>query len=179
MALRDFAVGAARLNATVWKEIVRAVDPQPGGSASPSPQAAPAQSETNPAVASDAEAVAPNHGAQEAEPGTMLVPLDTWTRILDQLGHLHLAGQELAEARERAAKAETEATFLREQLADARAQIKKAPKRAAPRSQAKLLAPDSTGPSETSAAARMQAARDAAWGSVSKARTRIRNRRAT
>ncbi len=46
----------------------------------------------------------------------MLVPIDTWTRVLDQLGNLHQAGQDLAEARERAAKAETEAAFLREQL---------------------------------------------------------------
>ena len=40
--------------------------------------------------------------------------------MLDQLGNLHQAGQELAEARERAAKAETEATFLRERLAELR-----------------------------------------------------------
>jgi hypothetical protein len=37
-----------------------------------------------------------------------------------QLGNLHKAGQELAEARERAARAETEATFLRERLAELR-----------------------------------------------------------
>jgi hypothetical protein len=51
----------------------------------------------------------------------MLVPRDAWDRLLDQLTHLHEAGQQLAEARERAAKAETEATFLRERLADLRA----------------------------------------------------------
>lgn len=41
--------------------------------------------------------------------------------MLDQLGNLHEAGRELAEARERAARAETEAAFLRERLADLRA----------------------------------------------------------
>ncbi|MFH1330883.1 MAG: hypothetical protein ABIJ48_09575 [Actinomycetota bacterium] len=50
----------------------------------------------------------------------MLVPRDAWDRLLAQLGHLHEAGQQLAEARERAAKAETEASFLRERLAEMR-----------------------------------------------------------
>ena len=50
----------------------------------------------------------------------MLVPVDAWNKMLEQLGNLHEAGQQLAEARERAAKAETEATFLRERLAEVR-----------------------------------------------------------
>jgi hypothetical protein len=54
-------------------------------------------------------------------PGTMLVPIDAWDKMLIQLGNLHQAGQELAEARERAARAETEASFLRERLAELRA----------------------------------------------------------
>jgi hypothetical protein len=54
--------------------------------------------------------------------GTLIVPLDAWNKMLNQLGNLHEAGQQLAEARERAAKAETEATFLRERLAEVRAQ---------------------------------------------------------
>jgi hypothetical protein len=54
-------------------------------------------------------------------PGTMLVPIDAWDKMLIQLGNLHQAGQELAVARERAARAETEATFLRERLAELRA----------------------------------------------------------
>ena len=53
---------------------------------------------------------------------TLLVPLDAWNKMLNQLGNLHDAGQQLAEARERAAKAETEATFLRERLAELRSQ---------------------------------------------------------
>lgn len=52
--------------------------------------------------------------------GQMLVPLDAWERMLMQLGNLHEAGQQLADARERAAKAETEARFLRERVADLR-----------------------------------------------------------
>lgn len=54
--------------------------------------------------------------------GQMLVPLDAWERMLIQLGNLHEAGQQLADARERAAKAETEAGFLRERLAEFRAE---------------------------------------------------------
>jgi hypothetical protein len=66
----------------------------------------------------------------DAEPevpeGTMLVPLDAWNKVLMQLGNLHEAGQQLAEARERAAKAETEAAFLRERLSDLRSQLDEA-----------------------------------------------------
>lgn len=50
----------------------------------------------------------------------MLVPIDAWNKMINQLGNLHDAGQQLAEARERAAKAETEALFLRERLAELR-----------------------------------------------------------
>jgi uncharacterized membrane protein len=51
----------------------------------------------------------------------LLVPRDAWDQMLAQLGNLHQAGRELAEARERAAKAETEAAFLRERLTELRA----------------------------------------------------------
>lgn len=51
---------------------------------------------------------------------TLVVPLSAWNRMIDQLGNLHEAGRELAEARERAARAETEAAFLRERLAEMR-----------------------------------------------------------
>ncbi len=53
-------------------------------------------------------------------PGTMIVPVDAWNKMLNQLGNLHEAGQQLAVAKERAAKAETEARFLRERLAEIR-----------------------------------------------------------
>lgn len=70
----------------------------------------------------------PRSTPPEARPSTgptedgsaMLVPRDAWDRLMDQLGNLHEAGLHLAEARERAAKAETEATFLRERLAEMR-----------------------------------------------------------
>jgi hypothetical protein len=65
----------------------------------------------------------PPQGEPAIPEGTMLVPLDAWTRVLTQLGNLHEAGQQVAEARERAAKAETEAAFLRERLAELRTQL--------------------------------------------------------
>lgn len=55
-----------------------------------------------------------------ADGAAMLVPRDAWDRLMDQLGNLHDAGIQLAEARERAARAETEASFLRERLAELR-----------------------------------------------------------
>jgi hypothetical protein len=64
--------------------------------------------------------VAPPTAPDGAAPGTMIVPIDAWNKMLQQLGNLHDAGQQLAEARERAAKAETEAVFLRERLAEIR-----------------------------------------------------------
>ncbi len=62
----------------------------------------------------------PEGGEGEPAPGTMIVPVDAWNKMLNQLGNLHEAGQQLAEARERAGKAETEAKFLRERLAEMR-----------------------------------------------------------
>lgn len=62
---------------------------------------------------------------ETAPEGTMIVPLDAWNRMLNQLGNLHEAGQQLAEARERAAKAETESRFLKERLADLREELEK------------------------------------------------------
>jgi hypothetical protein len=74
----------------------------------------------------------------DSPPGTMVVPIEAWDKMLLQLGNLHEAGQQLAEARERAGKAETEARFLRERLAELRAQPQpepKSPTAAAPVSQ--------------------------------------------
>lgn len=71
-------------------------------------------------AATDADAApAPSAGTP---PGTMIVPVDAWNKMLSQLGNLHEAGQQLATARERAAKAETEAKFLRERLAEMRSE---------------------------------------------------------
>ena len=55
--------------------------------------------------------------------GSLLVPLDAWNTVLNQLGNLHEASQQMAEARERAAKAELEADFLREKLKNTRQQL--------------------------------------------------------
>ena len=54
---------------------------------------------------------------------SLLVPLDAWNTVLNQLGNLHEASQQMAEARERAAKAEAEAEFLREKLKNTRQQL--------------------------------------------------------
>lgn len=59
-------------------------------------------------------------------PDGVLVPIDQWNRVLTQLGNLHEAGQELASARERAAKAETTAEFLRERLGELRVELSEA-----------------------------------------------------
>ena len=61
---------------------------------------------------------------EEAPEGSVLVPIDAWNKMINQLGNLHEAGQQLAEARERAARAETEARFLRERLAELRREEK-------------------------------------------------------
>jgi hypothetical protein len=72
-------------------------------------------------AASDSDPIAALSDPPAGAPaGTMIVPVDAWNKMLNQLGNLHEAGQQLAEARERAAKAETEATFLRERLAELR-----------------------------------------------------------
>jgi hypothetical protein len=60
--------------------------------------------------------------SEPEDSGAMLVPRAAWDKLMDQLGNLHEAGQQLAEARERAARFETEATFLRERLAELRAE---------------------------------------------------------
>ncbi len=72
-------------------------------------------------------------GASAAQPptppvpeGSMLVPIDEWRRLLNQLGNLHEAGQQLADARERAAKAETEAQFLKERVRELRTRLETA-----------------------------------------------------
>lgn len=78
-----------------------------------------ARRQGRPLAGADAERAAAPATAPPA-PGTMIVPIDAWDKMLMQLGNLHEAGQQLAEARERAAKAETEAAFLRERLAELR-----------------------------------------------------------
>lgn len=64
----------------------------------------------------------PARTSPTADGEAMLVPRDAWDRLIEQLGNLHEAGMALAEARERAAKAETEAGFLRERLGEMRSE---------------------------------------------------------
>lgn len=93
-------------------ETAKIVGPSEAGhpvAARSEPEGMPAAGEETPAV-------------ETPPPGTMIVPIDAWNKMLLQLGNLHEAGQQLAEARERAAKAETEAAFLRERLAEWRAE---------------------------------------------------------
>ncbi|MCH8899133.1 MAG: hypothetical protein IH942_01415 [Acidobacteria bacterium] len=93
--------------------------PRGGETKPPSPPAAVVDlraGETEPSSQSSG-AGSPLRGAQIE---TMIVPIDAWNKMLIQLGNLHEAGQQLAEARERAAKAETEALFLRERLTELR-----------------------------------------------------------
>ena len=53
----------------------------------------------------------------------LLVPIQAWENVLKQLGNLHEANQLMAESRERAAKAESEAEFLREKLKNTRDEL--------------------------------------------------------
>ena len=82
---------------------------------------------TPPAGTEQTESSAPAAQTAPTPPGTMIVPVDAWNKMLNQLGNLHEAGRELASARERAAKAETEARFLRERLAELRRAEQPAP----------------------------------------------------
>jgi hypothetical protein len=77
--------------------------------------------ESPPGTAEARGVVTPKPAEMTPPPGTMIVPIAAWDKMLLQLGNLHEAGQQLAEARERAARAETEAVFLRERLAEMRA----------------------------------------------------------
>ena len=65
----------------------------------------------------------PQKDVEVPEEGSLLVPLDAWNTVLNQLGNLHEASQQMAEARERAAKAESEADFLRDKLKNTRQQL--------------------------------------------------------
>lgn len=113
--MRRFVGTTAKLSAGFWDEVARLAGPASGQAADPTASASNEEEPTPqdlPEQSDAAETEAPSAG--------VLVPLDTWTRVMDQLGNLHEAGQQLAEARERAARAETQVEFLREQLADTR-----------------------------------------------------------
>ena len=79
---------------------------------------------------SSEDKISNNIGTDEnQETDSLLVPLDAWNTVLNQLGNLHESSQLMAEARERAAKAEAEADFLREKLKNTRQQLDDAQKK--------------------------------------------------
>jgi hypothetical protein len=112
LALRMVDLDAVIARAHDLGREIEPVVPPSGGTGESSSQGGPRASEPDTA----------QPPAPESPPGTMIVPIDAWNKMLNQLGNLHEAGQQLAEARERAAKAETESKFLREQLAEGRTQ---------------------------------------------------------
>jgi hypothetical protein len=65
----------------------------------------------------------------ENNENNLIVPLEAWQTVLNQLGNLHEANQLMAESRERAAKSEAEAEFLREKLKNTREQLEESQKR--------------------------------------------------
>jgi len=114
MGLRELAGDMARNTSGLWRGIADAVDPD-GRRPSSRPSSAPPTSLGGVADSGPADGIGEHDGK-------MIVPLDTWTRILEQVGNVHEAGQQLADARERAARAETENRFLHEQLRELKAQ---------------------------------------------------------
>ena len=59
----------------------------------------------------------------------IIVPIQACENVLKQLGNLHEANQLMAESRERAAKAEAEAEFLREKLKNTRDELENTKKK--------------------------------------------------
>lgn len=179
MVLRDLAGGAARMSAGFWKEVARAIEPDRPGRRSTPPRADPS-APTSPATPTATPPGAPTDERATEEPEGVLVPVDTWARVLDQLGHLHEAGRELAEARERAAKAETQVEFLREQLTEAKARPKRqrsAAKPAAPPAAKTARSPRTPAPEVTSppagAGSRVGVVRTAGRVRIDRARNRV------
>ena len=55
--------------------------------------------------------------------GDFIIPISAWEAVVKQLGNIHEASQDMAEARERAAKAEAENNFLREKITNLKEDI--------------------------------------------------------
>ena len=66
---------------------------------------------------------------EDTSTDNLLVPVEAWENVLKQLGNLHEANQLMAESRERAAKAEAEAEFLREKLKNTREELETSKKK--------------------------------------------------
>lgn len=125
--LRMVSLGGIRQRADeLGRELAAGEEPLPG------------DDRPDPGPASTTQ-TSPGNADPSVPEGTMLVPLDAWNRMLKQLGNLHDAGQQLAEARERAAKAETESRFLKERLTELRDELDTA------RGKATARSPDDSG----------------------------------
>jgi hypothetical protein len=107
-------------------ELGREVKPEPPAPVRPPPLTIDIQEPGREPEPPEPESVEEEIAEPEIPEGTMLVPLDAWNKVLMQLGNLHEAGQQLAEARERAAKAETETVFLRERISEMRGELAEA-----------------------------------------------------
>ena len=123
IALRMVDLDAVERRAVELGRDIAPIDPAPSHS-STEPPSVPLRAERQPSQAVDEPPSSPHPVSAEerSAPDTMIVPIDAWNKMLSQLGNLHEAGQQLAEARERAAKAETEAAFLRSRLAELRSE---------------------------------------------------------
>ena len=124
--LRKAVSGAAKMNAGFWSEVARiSAPPRPPAETTDSGDPETVVLERDEPTTEPEPEPAPTAAPAPAE--GVLVPLDTWTKVMDQLGNLHQAGQDLATARERAARAETQVEFLKQQLADEKAKRRKPP----------------------------------------------------
>ncbi|MDX1691934.1 MAG: hypothetical protein R3290_13025 [Acidimicrobiia bacterium] len=127
ITLRDasarYGVGIRTLRGWAREGVIDAIKDDRGRWMADAPSvaaAAASRAETPPVER--ASGPAPERTGPTDDGSAMLVPRDAWDRLIDQLGNLHEAGLMLAEARERAVKAETEVAFLRERLGELRAE---------------------------------------------------------
>ena len=79
--------------------------------------------DVNDTSANEPEVSSETTSNMDSDEENMMVPISAWKKVLDQLGNLHEADKLMAEARERAAKAEAESEFLREKLKNTRDEL--------------------------------------------------------
>ncbi len=172
MALRDVVGTTAKMSAGFWTEVAKLATPERP------PVVAPRGATDSSRQRDDQHRAPTGADGTAASPEGVLVPVDTWTRVMDQLGNLHEAGQQLAEAKERAARAETQVEFLREQLATARAEQKRTRRPAAPREHREVTdaaADGNAAPRQPQASPPEVDLRTASKARVTNARTRVSN----
>ena len=79
--------------------------------------------DVNDTSANEPEVSSETTSNMDTDEENMMIPISAWKKVLDQLGNLHEADKLMAEARERAAKAEAESEFLREKLKNTRDEL--------------------------------------------------------